>query len=400
MNASPAGISLTSNLAGAQSPDASDGSEEGSSGFMELLASTAQPQSEDGSQSSAPVVVTTEADSPADADSASDVSASSTALALMASLLLGQAPEKAPPATVQTGNSEQRIDVPDAAASATGTSAESIMQLAVSADAAAASAGAASAFATSAVATAAVATNSVAPSAASAPAPATPSSKPATPIAGQTASGGRESVLDFGSLLLNETADLSKVITTAPQVEDAPVAGRSLPDLTTSLSSMAAVTMHREAGTAPLQNAADAAAQSPVRQDVGTPGWAEEVGSRVVLMSLQGQHEGSLQLTPEHLGPLEVHISVGHDKTDVWFGATQAETRTALHEAMPRLRELFAASGLSLGQAGVSQQMPRQEARNAAASNAARTSFGVDSTNDVAAPQAQRITSALLDTWA
>ena len=58
------------------------------------------------------------------------------------------------------------------------------------------------------------------------------------------------------------------------------------------------------------------------------------------------------------------------------------------------------APGLSLGQAGVSQQMPRQDARNAAASNAARASFGVDSPNDVAVPQVQRITSALLDTWA
>jgi len=150
----------------------------------------------------------------------------------------------------------------------------------------------------------------------------------------------------------------------------------------------------------------ESAPQSPVhaavKSHVGTPGWSEEVGSRLVMMSLRGQHEGSLSLSPEHLGPLEVRISVSQDRADVWFGAQHADTRAALADALPRLRELFAASGLSLGQAGVSHDMPRQAARSSnPASDGGRTEPGEAplATTPVATATLGR-GLALLDTWA
>jgi hypothetical protein len=137
-----------------------------------------------------------------------------------------------------------------------------------------------------------------------------------------------------------------------------------------------------------------------VRTAVGQPRWANELGSHLVTMSLRGQQEGSLSLTPEHLGPLEVRISVSQDTTNVWFGAQHADTRAALTEALPRLREMFAASGLSLGQAGVSHDMPRQEAR----SGDVRSGTGSPGSEspDVAAVTApvRRMRSGLLDAWA
>lgn len=102
-----------------------------------------------------------------------------------------------------------------------------------------------------------------------------------------------------------------------------------------------------------------APAHASMREPVGTARWADELGSHLVLMSVRGQQQGSLTLTPEHLGPVEVQISVNRDTANVWFGAQHADTRTALAEAMPRLRELLASSGLSLGQSGVSEQAPR-----------------------------------------
>jgi flagellar hook-length control protein FliK len=97
-----------------------------------------------------------------------------------------------------------------------------------------------------------------------------------------------------------------------------------------------------------------------LREPVGTTGWADELGNRLVMMSVRGQQQGSLTLTPEHLGPMEVQISVNKDTANVWFGAQHADTRAALVDAMPRLRELLASNGLSLGQSGVSEQAPRQ----------------------------------------
>jgi Flagellar hook-length control protein FliK len=97
-----------------------------------------------------------------------------------------------------------------------------------------------------------------------------------------------------------------------------------------------------------------------LQERVGSTRWGDELATRITLMTAQGQQHGSLRLSPEHLGPLEVRIHVSQDTANVWFGAQHDETRAALQDAIPRLRELFAASGISLGQANVSRQAPRQ----------------------------------------
>lgn len=135
---------------------------------------------------------------------------------------------------------------------------------------------------------------------------------------------------------------------------------------------------------------------------VGTPRWADELGAHVALMSLRGQHEGSLNLTPEHLGPLEVRVSVNQNTANVWFGAQHADTRAALAEAMPRLRELLAGAGLMLGQSGVSQQAPRQGAREGAATriDAASGASAVEALDSTTRAAAHRIAIGLVDTYA
>jgi len=96
---------------------------------------------------------------------------------------------------------------------------------------------------------------------------------------------------------------------------------------------------------------------------VGSSAWADELGTRLALMADRGQHTASLRLSPEHLGPLEVRISVRDDQASVWFGASHADTRAALEQALPRLRELFASQGLSLADAGVFREPPRDQPR-------------------------------------
>lgn len=99
----------------------------------------------------------------------------------------------------------------------------------------------------------------------------------------------------------------------------------------------------------------------PVHVPVGNPAWADEIGARVVMMSESGNHTASLKLSPEHLGPLEINITVRDDKASVWFGAAHADTRAAIETALPRLREMFAAQGLSLADAGVFREPPREQ---------------------------------------
>jgi flagellar hook-length control protein FliK len=98
-----------------------------------------------------------------------------------------------------------------------------------------------------------------------------------------------------------------------------------------------------------------------IRSHVGTAAWTEEIAGRLTLMVGRGMQSASLTMSPEHLGPLEIRISIQNDNASVWFGAAHAETRTALEQALPRLREMLAGQGLNLSDAGVFKQTPQQQ---------------------------------------
>lgn len=101
----------------------------------------------------------------------------------------------------------------------------------------------------------------------------------------------------------------------------------------------------------------------PIHVPVGNAQWADELGARLTTMTEQGRHAASLRLSPEHLGPLEVRISIRDDQASVWFGAAHADTRAAIEHALPRLREMFEAQGMSLADAGVFREAPREQPR-------------------------------------
>jgi flagellar hook-length control protein FliK len=108
--------------------------------------------------------------------------------------------------------------------------------------------------------------------------------------------------------------------------------------------------------------ATDALLSRPVHSPVGSSQWADEVGSRLSLMLDQSRQSASLRLSPEHLGPLEIRIAIQDDQASVWFGASQADTRAAIENALPRLRELLESQGLTLSDAGVFHEPPREQA--------------------------------------
>jgi len=103
---------------------------------------------------------------------------------------------------------------------------------------------------------------------------------------------------------------------------------------------------------------------STVRAHVGAPAWADELGGKLTWLTARGIQSASLVLTPEHLGPMEIRISINNDQASVWFGAAHADTRIALEQALPRLREMFAAQGLNLADTGVFREPPREQAKN------------------------------------
>ncbi|MCG5514206.1 flagellar hook-length control protein FliK [Ectothiorhodospira shaposhnikovii] len=99
------------------------------------------------------------------------------------------------------------------------------------------------------------------------------------------------------------------------------------------------------------------------------PNWGQAVGSRVLWMVNQNMQGAELRLSPPHLGPLEVRITMEGDRANIQFLAHHPQAREALDAAMPRLREMFADSGVQLGdvdvsgrEAGGQDEMARDEA--------------------------------------
>lgn len=84
--------------------------------------------------------------------------------------------------------------------------------------------------------------------------------------------------------------------------------------------------------------------------------WGNQLGERVVMMAGSQLRTAEIRLTPAELGPLRVQVSVDDGATNVTFHAQHAVTREAIEQALPRLREMLAENGLSLGQADVSDR--------------------------------------------
>lgn len=97
---------------------------------------------------------------------------------------------------------------------------------------------------------------------------------------------------------------------------------------------------------------------------VGSPGWDQAVGQKVVWMASGGLQSASLTLNPPDLGPLQVVLHVHNDQADATFITAQPEVKQALEAAMPKLREMLDASGIQLSQATVNTGLPNQQQGN------------------------------------
>lgn len=128
--------------------------------------------------------------------------------------------------------------------------------------------------------------------------------------------------------------------------------------------------------TTPVQGPAATGVATPgnttvpnlINTPVTDPAWGETVAKRVSLLLSRNVGSAELRLSPAELGPLQVQIAVDDNVARVTFSAAHAVTRDALEQALPRLREMLADQGMSLADAGVSDQ--RGEAGNDGADSA------------------------------
>jgi len=149
-------------------------------------------------------------------------------------------------------------------------------------------------------------------------------------------------------------------------------------------------------------NNTDNAAGAPqyqIHSRVGSNEWANEVGNRLTLMASHKVQSASLQLNPDNLGPVQVKIEVTNNQANVWFTADHPDTRTALEQSLPQLREMFASQGMSLMDAGVFGQQSRQQ-QATSFSRDSQPSHGMNDMSHEATMTQYDMKIGLLDTYA
>lgn len=171
-------------------------------------------------------------------------------------------------------------------------------------------------------------------------------------ISATGAESNLEMLLDTSQAAISSVLDDALASADASQGADGADANAT-PPTNTSAHAASMLQAHRAAETAPQ------AASAEVRTPVGSAGWSDELGTHLAIMAANGREAASLRLSPEHLGPLEVQISMKDGEASVVFNASNADTRSALEQSLPRLREMFASQGLVLGDANVSRDNAR-----------------------------------------
>lgn len=135
------------------------------------------------------------------------------------------------------------------------------------------------------------------------------------------------------------------------------------------------------------------------------PAWAQGLGERVQWLVQQNIQGAEIRLNPPELGMLEVKLHLNGDHAaQIHFSSPNGAVREALEAAIPRLREMFADSGLSLGDVNVSQQSFAEQSGGEWDGNSGGRSSGQLATNEIGMTeegrgQTQLISDGLVDMY-
>jgi flagellar hook-length control protein FliK len=170
-----------------------------------------------------------------------------------------------------------------------------------------------------------------------------------------TASTARNEPVSFGAALGELAARNSaplRVESAARELAAAPAA----PAATAALSAV----QNSAAVTAPLLQATQLKVETPVTQ----PRWGDEFSQKITWLAGSGiDQSAELHLNPPQLGPVDVVIKVSGDQATALFTSPHAAVREAVEQAIPRLRDMMADNGITLGNATVSDQAPRDQGK-------------------------------------
>lgn len=121
---------------------------------------------------------------------------------------------------------------------------------------------------------------------------------------------------------------------------------------TESASVQAAV----QAAQAAETKAAPTRAHDRIEAPVGSRAFPDALGERVTWMVGQQQSKADIVLNPPQLGRVEISLTMNGDNASALFVSANPAVRDTLEAALPRLREILADAGVTLGQAQVGSE--------------------------------------------
>ena len=136
--------------------------------------------------------------------------------------------------------------------------------------------------------------------------------------------------------------------------------------------------------------------------NLGQNAWEANLGSRLQMMVGQNVQTAEIRLDPPELGAIDVKIKVTNDVASVNISSPHTQVREALETAIPRLREMFAESGVSLGDVNVGQESFAQQQNSTSEEegnstlNVADSDFG----DEPVSVTRKIVSDSLLDTYA
>jgi hypothetical protein len=143
-------------------------------------------------------------------------------------------------------------------------------------------------------------------------------------------------------------------------------------------------------------------AEPPRAARVGESGWDRPIGDRLVWMVSHREQVAELHLSPPELGPLQIVLTLnGNDQASAQFVSPHAPVREALEQALPRLQQMLADNGITLGNASVSADGFRESAQRDAQTGTVKPPGTRADSGEAPRPmQALRLVYGLVDTFA
>ena len=114
----------------------------------------------------------------------------------------------------------------------------------------------------------------------------------------------------------------------------------------------------------PLLAASDAmsagkAAEAPPPVQLHSADAPQQWSTQIEWTLKSGLQEARVEVSPDTLGPVQIHLQLIDSTLSLHLHAAQPETRTLLQEQLPALRQALAQSGISVGDAQVGQGQHR-----------------------------------------